>query len=270
MAEETVVTETKETGSEVKSDFTPTPLDTLFSAEPPSPVETAGKAGEAQTEPKEVEVSTAAVKLETEAVAQPKPINWDDENNPHMAKAAEFEKRYKDTQNWAFKAHQKLKEYGLDDEAQTLTQEEIAAQAEKTQSAFKERERASYAAAIETHGKEFIDKTLYAPDAPFKNLVENPVVFGMVQNADNPVLEALKIVKSYKFFQKYGNDIDKIPSKIREEIETELREKITKELQGKLARKENMPNTLSKVNSKDIRGDDGIFNPTPLSVLFGG
>ena len=255
MTEETVVTET----TEAKSDFTPTPLETLFGAEPPSPVETAGKAEDTQTQTKEAEAN------------KPEPINWDDEKNPHMAKAAEFEKRYKDTQNWAFKAHQKLKEYGLDeDTVQAPTQEEIATQAEKTQSAFKERERASYAAAIETHGKEFIDKTLYAPDAPFKNLVENPVVFGMVQNADNPVLEALKIVKSYKFFQKYGNDIDKIPSKIREEIETELREKITKELQGKLARKENMPNTLSKVNSKDIRGDDGIFNPTPLSVLFGG
>lgn len=247
--------------------FEPTPLVNLF-GNSPSSVETE-KVDKSQVE-KAVEKVEKVIDTKEPEKEIPPAVNWDDEINPYKSKASEYEKRYKDTQAWGNKAHQKLKEYGLDEGNQPPTAEEIQKQQEAFVTSFNDREKASYAAAVEIHGKEFVDKQLYAESSPFRKIMNDPVVFNRVQYADAPVLEALKQVKSYEFFKKYGSDVDKIPAKIKTELEADIREKITKELQGKLTKKENMPNTLSGIKSVDTKGDDeGSFTPTPLSRLFG-
>ena len=89
-----------------------------------------------------------------------------------------------------------------------------------------------------------------------------------VRSAAAPVLEAVKIAKEQIFFDKYGTDIEKIPEKIRIEIEPELRKAITKELQKKLVSKKNLPDTLSGIKSTESQDEDKSFKSDSLSDLF--
>lgn len=263
---------TEPTEEKKEGDFQSTPLRDLFdfkSAEPSVEKDKVASLEEVKEEPipkKEVLPKEGEIKTDDKKSDEKTPQNnWDIDDNPYKKKAAEFEKRYKDTQNWGFKAHQKLKEFGLEEDTTPEPTEE-----EKLRHvAFTEREKASYAAAVEIYGKDYVETQLYGENAPFKQIAENPSVKAMVMNADAPVIEALKIIKTREFFNKYGDDTEKVVGKIKKEFETELREKITKELQGKLSNKEIMPNTLTKVNSKDVKQSGEQFTPTPLSALFG-
>lgn len=255
------------------SDFQPTNLDDLFVSKPSADV----PADEVQAQEGKVD---DADKTETETVEetqvetvekpseddkeQEQTQNWDDDTNPWKVKAAEFEQRYKNTQTWGNKAHQKLMEYGIEDTPEPNEQDKAVA------IAFGERERASYAAASQIYGKEYIDKMLYADDAPIKAIsAQNPQVFNRILNADAPVLESIRVIKENEFFTKYGSDVEKIPDVIKKELEGKLRAEITKELQSKITKKEKMPNTLSGVQSKEVKQDSQAFSPTPLGSIFG-
>lgn len=254
-------------------EFQPTSLDSLFATQPSADAqseedsvhESKEETNKKPDEVKSVEAPSEPVENAEEPKGGQEPTqNWDDDSNPWKAKATEFEQRYKNTQTWGNRAHQKLKEYGLDDTPEP-TEKDIA-----TANAFQERERASYVAASQIHGKEYIDKMLYTEDAPLKAIIaQNPQVVNRILNADAPVLESIRIIKENEFFSKYGSDVDKIPDVIKKELEAGLRAEITKELQSKIVKKEKMPNTLSGVQSKEVKQDTQSFEPTPLNRLFG-
>lgn len=266
MAEDATVT-TEATTEEI-SEHQPTPLADIFSQEPPSAspkeeVKAVDTTKEVKTGAEEtVEKTTEEQQTET---AEEKPaVNWDAEDNPYKRDAENFKKRYEDTQKWGNRAHQKLKEYGLDEE------DPEASEAEKLQAlVVNEREIASYAAVLEHYGEEQVKK-VWSEGAPiFKLMQQNPQIHHRIFNAPAPVLEAFKVMKEEEFFGKYGRDVEKIPDKIRTELEAELREKITKELQRKLTQKEKMPDTLTGVKSKDVKTETKPFTPTPVEHLFG-
>lgn len=66
------------------------------------------------------------------------------------------------------------------------------------------------------------DTSLYA-----RAVQENPAVLAYVKQAQNPVLEALKIAIGFKpyaeFIEKYGKDPDSIKTAMRAEIEAEMK-----------------------------------------------
>lgn len=270
-------TEAVDKVEEEVSDFQPTNLDDLFVSKPSVDVPAdevqaqEGKVDDAdKTETETVEetqtetVDGTVEKPSEDDKEQEQTQNWDDDANPWKATATQFEQRYKNTQIWGNKAHQKLREYGLEDEPEPTEQDRAVA------IAFTERERASYAAASQIYGKEYIDKMLYAADAPLKAIVtQNPQMFNRILTSDAPVLESIRVIKENEFFTKYGSDVEKIPDVIKNELEGKLRAEITKELQSKITKKEKMPNTLSGVQSKEVKQDTQAFSPTPLGSIFG-
>lgn len=262
---------TKEVSGEVVSDFQPVPLGELFG----EPSVVSSKINEVMPEEKiveqekpeetekvvETETKEEEPKVEDEVI---KP-SWDDDENPYKKKAAEFEKRYRDTQVWGNKAHQKLKEFGIDNDVEEQTEQQ-----KLEQFAFNERDRVSSRIAMEMYGEQVVKDMIVGENAPYNKILEkHPEVAQRVFYADAPVMEAIKIVKEFAFFDKYGHDVEKIPDKIRKDLEKEIREKVTQELQKKLSKKEEMPKTLSKVTSKDVKDESGSFEPTPLGALFG-
>lgn len=260
--------------TEEVSEVQPTPLGELFGEPSAEPSKEEVKVKEEEVKPTEKETVEVETKPDLEAekeatgteeaegeVKSTEPIafDWEKDDNPYKKKALEFEERYKNTQTWGFKAHQKLKELGIEDappEPDTQIKE----------LAFRERERASMSAAVEVHGEESVYKTY---ERVTMEAQHNPQLFQRLFASTTPVLEALKYAKESEFFGKYGSDIDKIPAKIRSEVEAELREKITKEIKGKLAGKEKLPNTLAGVKSKETKTDEKVTAFTPLSQIFG-
>ena len=274
MIEETVE-EVKEVEG-VASDFKPASLDEIFA--PPSTnseveaVKTDVAAAEGTKSKEAVEEAKTNEKSKTEEEAkteEPKPINWDDEANPYKNSTGKLETQYKNTRDWATKAYKLVKEYGIEiDEPEFEKEEENRNNAQLF--AFNHRELASRQAASEIYGEDFVNKTIYAVDSAFAKLVKDkPELYQRMFVSKAPVLEAIKIVKEQNFFGKYGSDVEKIPEKIKKELETELREKITKELQKKLTKKEELPNTLSGVTSRDVNVENAPFTPTPLERIFG-
>ena|SRR3990170_2547600 len=109
---------------------------------------------------------------------------------------------------------------------------------------------------------------LFGDNAPFKEIIKDPSVQFAIRNADAPVLEAIKAVKTHAFLEKYGRDPETVHLAIRKELETEVTEKLTKEFQRKLEKKDKLPNTLSGIKGGDNK-NDGVFTPTPLKEIFG-
>jgi hypothetical protein len=257
MAEEAVV----ETETQTEEKFEPVPLTDLFGSKPSAP-ESKAEETEEKVEHKEDAGTEETDHKEEEELVK---VDWDAEDNPWKSKASEFEKRYKDTQNWGFKAHQQLKELGLEVEKAPSEQEQ------QQFTAFVEREKASLAMAVAQYGKEHIQKTLYDVGSPIEKIItEDPSIYQRIFNAPAPVMEALKIVKQHEFFNKYAPDgnLDNVSVNMRKEIEKEIRDEITKEFKEKISKKEKLPNTIRQVTSKDSKENES-FKPTPLKHLFG-
>lgn len=273
--EDTVV-ETEEKAS----DFKQTSLEEMFGEpsateskakeqEPPEDAKPKETSEEVKEEDKKEEPEPEApeAKEETKAV-----FNWDDDANPYKQSANKFAAQYKNTRDWATKAYKIVRENGL--EQDVIEDPEFVKEAENANNAevfaFNQRETASYDAAVALYGKDYVDKSLYAPDSQLSSIIrDNPQLQARIFSSKAPVLEAIRIVKEHGFFSKYGFDVDKIPDAIRKEIETELRGKIAQELQRKLTKKEELPDTLQGVKSKDVKDEERPFVPTPLNQIFG-
>ena len=224
-----------------------------------------------------------ASKVSDGADATPAPGPGDDKTG--------FEKRYWDTQKWATQISQENTELKRNLESQSKMVQKISKQLEgewtqEDEDAFQEdnalpspqdqltdanvrgRIDASRSAAFTIYGKETVEKLLYADDAPFRAIQDDPVVKAKVLSSDAPVIAAIQIVKARQFYDKWGYDPETIEANMRKTIEAELKEKITQEVMKGFTKQQNLPQTL-----RDVRGSDAKnFTPAPptkqLSELF--
>ena len=260
--------ETQATPEAEGEGFVPTPIAELFGGISPSSSVKIEEQADKVEKPKEDDDKVEQAKQE-EMKTEPPPIDWEKKAKEFESEGKSYKKRYEDTHKWGNDAHRKLKEFGLD-ESNTGSElaPEVSPEVTAMNEAFAEREKASYAAAIEIHGKEKVDEMLFGENSPFREIVKDPSVHFAIRTADAPVLEAIKAVKAHAFFEKYGRDPEKVHLAIRKELESEVTEKLTKEFQRKLEKKDKLPNTLSGIKGGDNK-NDGVFTPTPLKEIFG-
>ncbi|RMG04688.1 MAG: hypothetical protein D6726_02920, partial [Nitrospirae bacterium] len=209
---------------------------------------------------------------------------WESEDNPYL-------KRYKDTRDWATRvnqenqqlkeqlsmmtAHLQRLEKKLDGE---WTEEDEAEQAPELQAdviaqnaELQGRITASRELAISQYGADKVEQLLFAPDAPFREIENDPLIQARILQSEAPVMEALRIVEEKQWYDKWGYDLAKAEEKIREDerakLEKTIREEIMKELSGKAKMKEKLDTGLS-----DVKGSGDYGSPpkeyTPLSELF--
>lgn len=126
--------------------------------------------------------------------------------------------------------------------------------------------------AIEKFGQERVTADVLAQDSVYRQLENSyPEIGARVAAARFPVVEAIKVVEEYKFFDKYGRD----PNAIREKIAAEEREKVLAELKADAKTKDSRTHddvhgvstvggTGEKAHSRNAMESTGI-NP---SVLF--
>ena len=128
--------------------------------------------------------------------------------------------------------------------------------------------RASLNAAYELYGRDKVDPEI----AEFSKLFDgNEVVQARVLRAEMPVVEAIRVMKEYRFVQKYGNDTDKIAENIRKTTEDELTPaivaRVTKEIMARMQKKDDEPKTIRDARAT-ADGGQKAFTPTPMTSIF--
>lgn len=270
----------------------------LASATPTPTAETTPVTEEVKAEVKEVEPTvtepkieesktevTSEVKVEdkTEVKTEEKPsVNWEDDSNV-------YKKRHKDAAKWANQVHQQnlalqqqleiinKKLDGTYDPAKDMPPP-IDPQAIAQESEFGGRIAASRESAFEIYGKgnieegkKIVEQTLWADNAPFRQIEQHPMVQMRIMGSSSPVLEAMKIVKEYAFYQKFGNTPELIEESIKKAYEKEIEDRVTKKVLDKVKLKEEQVKGIGEVRSASVGGSPPAQNPTPpLSEIFGG
>lgn len=185
---------------------------------------------------KELDAKEAVPGEKEEEVIDNKPtINWDGDDNP-------YKKRYYDTAKWANTVNQELagikkdvsiankKLDGTYDAEAEAKAAEVDPQILTQQAETRGKVSASMVMAEEQFGKEYVQKMIFADNAPFRQYDNDPYVQSRVLSSNAPVVEAIRILKEREFFGQYGHEPDKIEANIRAKVEKELTEKITKQV----------------------------------------
>ncbi len=187
------------------------------------------------------------------------------------------EKRLKDTQAWGNEEHKarlaaeqraadlaaqlKRIEQKLDgtyEEPTHPSTEQVATDADT-----KGRIRASHNAAVRQYGKAFVMETVWNPDSPYQELQQDPRIRARVMEAEDPVLEAIAVVKEHRDGQKYGRTPEEIRKKMEEELAPKLKQEI---LEGLKTKPGPATNTLGSVRGGTERTEQKNDAPTRLSL----
>lgn len=244
------------------------------------------KAGQPVTKP--TKPSSAPAKAVEKVEAKPDAVASKGETK-EAAKVEEpvtietLEKRLKDTRDYATKEAQRSKELqkkqidlekrladaearlsGTYVEHPPIPPEQIAAV-----EGFKARVAVDNQVMIEQYGADTIQKMIWDTDSPYQQLeIMDPAVKARVTNATRPIAEAMKILKEREFYEKYGND----PDKIKEAILAEERAKLIAEIQTELKGKPiESVNSLSGANvaSREVQRVQPKVGSVPeLSTVF--
>lgn len=148
---------------------------------------------------------------------------------------------------------------GTHEEPKSPSPEQATAEADT-----KGRIRASHHAAVRQYGQDFVMSTVWATDSPYQELQANsPAIRARVMEAEDPVLEAIAVVKEHQDGLKYG----RTPEEIRKKMEAELTPKITQDILDGLKSK---PGPATKTMGK-VRGDTervSLKNEAPSRLDF--
>ena len=283
MADETntAVEETVQTDNAAVEEVTPiveTPLEDLFSMTPsPKP---SGDIKPSTEEVKEEEIDESA---DDKAEVTPSI------EKPEDAIKADYEKRLKDTRDYATRVNnenlalqrqmadqakyltminKKLDGEWTEDDEQRMQSPPQPSPQEAAQFGHTEGKiAASRVAAYDIYGKDEVENTLFAENAPFRGIMNDPIVKAKVLGSDAPVIEAMKIVKVKQFYDKWGYEPASIEKNMRETIEKELTDKITQKILKKMQGKENISTGIRDVRSADR--NENVVTHTPLKDIFG-
>ena len=223
-----------------------TKTDTKSSSESDKKINADIKADEGDEAKKDIKASEDTKKDETvdtkKEIDNKASVNWDGDDNP-------YKKRYYDTAKWANGINQELagikKDVSIankkldgtyDAEAEAKENAPDPAKIAQT-SEIRGKVAASAAMAEDKYGKEYVNKMIFADDAPFRQYDNDPYVQGRVLSSNAPVMEAIRIMKEREFFAKFGHEPEAIEAKIRETFEKELTDKITKQVTADLMKR---------------------------------
>ena len=271
-----------ETTVETAEEFTHTPLADLFSNDTPQDAKSASPEGVVDNEKVADDQKAPELEVKDEEIKTPSPETIKAEADARIKETrvaydrlaqekAELQRQYQEQAAYLQMINKKLDGNWTDEDERLLqgqlqpkqTSPEEAAQQGHTEGKI----AASREAAYEIFGKEMVEKTLFAEDAPFRSIMDDPIVSQKVLSSNAPVIEAMKIVQVKKFYDKWGYEPATIEKNMRESMEKELTDKITqkviKQMQGK-----SVTTGIRDVRSIDVKGDTVYSAPT-TKELFG-
>ncbi|MDZ4345293.1 MAG: hypothetical protein U1E51_22985 [Candidatus Binatia bacterium] len=227
----------------------------------------------AKEEAKPKEGAEPVVEVKKEEPSKPV-VNWDTDENP-------YKKRHKDAGDYANRVNRENLELKrqfevinkkLDgtydpavDDVKAPAPEEVMSNGQLIG-----RVGASLTAAIEIYGEETVNREINEFHQTFG---QNPIIQQRVKSADLPAVEALKVMKEYRFVKEHGSDPDKIMESVRksliEELTPKIREEESQKLMARLDKKGKEVEGLGKVRGSSRVGDEkSNSGPVPLDHLF--
>jgi len=252
-----------------------TPVTEVKTTEIPE-VQTEVKPTEPEIKPEEkpAEEVKTGVKIEEKTEVKPT-IDWESDTNP-------FKQRHKDASKWANQVHMQNLELQkqmeminkkldgtYDAEAEAKAQE-VPPHVISQTSEMAGKIVASRQAAFEMYGKENVENLLWADNAPFRAIENDPMVQVRVMSSMSPVLEAVKCVEEASFYSKWGKSPKDIEENIKKAYEKEIEDRVTKKILEKVNLKEKQV-----IGIGEARGAPGATPPDknaipPLKEVFGG
>jgi len=240
------------------------------------PVEKSVESKKVEEKPIEKPVEKPAAEPVTELKKEEPQVKTETKETEKPKDTEILDKRLKDTQRWGNEEHKAR----LDAERKA---KELRAQLEriekKLDGTFVEptgpstdqivanadlnaRIRASHHAALRQYGDKFVMETVWNADSPYQELqANNPRLLARVLEADDPVLEAIAVVKEHQDGQKYG----RTPEEIRKKLEAELTPKLKQDiLDGLKVKPGPATNTLGNVRGGTERTEQKSEAPMRL------
>jgi len=277
--------EVKDTGLGL-SDFlaTPTQKTEVTPVEEAKPEETPQEQTEEKPTEPEVKPEEKPAKEETPKEELPKEeppketkptIDWDSDTNP-------FKQRHKDASKWANQVHMQNLELQkqmeiinkkldgtYDAEAEAKAQE-IPPHIISQTSEMAGKIVASRQAAFDIYGKENVENLLWADNAPFRVIENDPMVQGRVMSSMSPVLEAVKCVEEAAFYSKWGKSPKDIEENIKKAYEKEIEDRVTKKILEKVNLKEKQVTGIGEARGAPGSTPADKNKVPPLIEVFGG
>ena len=226
----------------------------------------------------EAEEKEAAVKEKAETK-----IRFDEQNQA----LSKSEKRRTDTERWAQERHQEslqlrreniiLQKQAKDpeyDPEQDESLKEVGPTEEEKDMAAQQRGRtsASMRAAFDKYGEEIVRAELAEYKVVFG---EDEAVRQQVLNAEQPVEEALSVLRLNKFFIEFGSDpkaiISKVETKLRTELTPKIRDEESKRIMADLKKTSKLPKGISGVKTAGSITDEKketVVKPDSLEKIF--
>lgn len=96
-----------------------------------------------------------------------------------------------------------------------------------------QRIQSSHKAAVKQYGEEYVMKTVWADDAPFRKFDADPKVQQRVMESDVPILEAIEVVKEAETKAKYGDNPDAMLKALEKELTPKIEKKVRSEFEKK-------------------------------------
>ena len=189
-------------------------------------------------------------------------------------------KRQRDTAAWANKVNQENQALAkrvrdIENEQRTAAglpvEEEPQADPEQAIALGEQvgKARSSLQAAYDSVGKEKVDAELNEFNTKFEN---SAIIQARVLNSPQPVVEALRVMKEFRFTQKYGNDTDKIVTNLKAEWEAEalpkLREQVTKEIMERVKQEKGEGKGIGGVRDAGTGNEKAGYKQPTLAQLF--
>jgi hypothetical protein len=177
--------------------------------------------------------------------------SWHEEHKARL----DAERREAELQSRLERIEKKLD--GTYEEPALPTSDQVATDADT-----KGRIRASHHAAVRQYGEQFVMETVWNQDSPYMVLQsKSPRLRERVMQADDPVLEAIAVVKEHQDGEKYG----RTPEEIRKKMEAELAPKLKQEiLEGLKTKPGPATNTLGNVRGGSERAEQKSDAPARL------
>lgn len=268
MADETAVIGTEVAESVDAVETQATSLNELFSNEAiqegvtPSPVETKADS-EVKTEDAKPEVKEEIPSLDN--VLEKRLKDTRDYATRVQQENAEVKRQLAQQAKFIEKISKQLDGTWTDEDERALSPEQTGPSSEEIASMANANGRisASREAAFSIYGEKEVNSLLFAEDAPFKGIENDPIVQQKILSSNAPVIEAIKIVKARQFFDKYGYTPSDIETNMRKQLEAEITDKVTRKLTGKPS----IPKGLGDITTTGATVPQGGI--TPLSELFG-
>ena len=196
--------------------------------------------------------------------------DWDADDNPWKGKAAELEKRVKDTRDFSTQVNQQLADLKKQNEilqkkvdgtydpaTDGMPSPDQVAEEVRIREVTQARAKASVEAAKRIYGADALHAAIFADDAPFRKIEqEEPAVAAAIMAADAPAIAAMELLEVRRFEARWGRTPTDIEKAIRADqralAEKDFNERLAKRTADRAEKRQSQPRGVADARGGNV------------------